>query len=140
MIVHIQKLDEEAKIPEYAHPRDAGMDVFSVQEVELEPGERRAVKTGIAMMIPEGHVGLVWDKSGRALKEGLSTMAGVIDAGYRGEVQIVLLNAGDEPITVDRHQKIAQILVQPVMSPEIKAVQSLDDTTRGESGFGSTGL
>ncbi|MFC1598002.1 dUTP diphosphatase [Patescibacteria group bacterium] len=140
MNLNIKKLDPEAKLPEYAHAGDAGMDVFSLENIELEPGQRQAVCTGVAMHVPEGHVALVWDKSGRSVKEGLTTMAGVIDSSYRGEVQIVLINLGDKPVRIEKHQKIAQILIQPVLSPTLNKVDELDDTTRGAGGFGSTGL
>lgn len=140
MNVRIKKLHEEAKAPEYAHQGDAGMDVFALEQVSLQPGERAVVPTGVAMAVPEGHVALVWDKSGRAVKEGLTTMAGVIDAGYRGEVGIVVLNASTEVIVVEKHQKVAQILIQPVVSPTLEVVEDLDDTNRGDGGFGSTGL
>lgn len=140
MIVKIQKLNTDAKIPEYVHPGDAGMDLFAVEERVLDPGERSMVPTGVAMHIPEGHVGLVWDKSGRAVKEGLTTMAGVVDAGYRGEINVVVLNMSDETITIEKYHKVAQMLIQPVMSPELEEVDSLDDSSRGEGGFGSTGL
>lgn len=140
MNVEIQKLEKQARLPEYAHPGDAGMDVFAFENLALEPGERGMVRTGVAMKVPEGYVGLVWDKSGRAVKEGLTTMAGVIDSGYRGEVQIVILNTSTEAITIEAGQKVAQILIQPVICAMIQEVSQLDDTSRGDNGFGSTGL
>ncbi len=140
MNINIKKINDQAKIPEYAHPGDAGMDIFSVEEITLKPGERHAVATGIAMQIPDGYVGLVWDKSGRAIKEGITTMAGVVDSGYRGEVKIVLINLSQEPVQVEKHQKIAQMLIQPIQSATVSEVEELDDTARGEGGFGSTGL
>ncbi len=140
MTVKVKKLNPEAKLPEYAHPGDAGMDLFAVTDLTLAPQERRAIPTGIAIQIPEGYVGLVWDKSGRAIKEGLSTMAGVVDAGYRGEVQVIVVNLGGEPIRIEKHQKVAQLLIQPVLAPNLEEVESLSNTSRGESGFGSTGL
>jgi dUTP pyrophosphatase len=140
MNLPIQQLEPEAKLPEYAHPGDAGMDVFSLEACELVPGERCAIRTGIALQVPEGYVALVWDKSGRSVKEGLTTMAGVIDAGYRGEVQIVLINLGNDPVSIEKHQKIAQILIQPVVSATIVSTEALDDSSRGTGGFGSTGL
>lgn len=140
MIVRIKKLNPEAIVPAYAHEGDAGMDVFSVSEVVLAPGERAIIPTGIAMAVPQGYVALVWDKSGRAVKEGLTTMAGVIDAGYRGEVGIVMLNTSSESVIIPKHEKVAQILIQPVVSPQLEEVDDLDDTSRGEGGFGSTGV
>lgn len=140
MTIPVQRLHPDATLPTYAHPGDAGMDVYSNEEVTLQPRERKAVSTGISMAVPEGYVALVWEKSGRALKEGLSTMAGVVDAGYRGEVMIVVLNVSETPIQISRGQKLAQILIQPVVSGTIQEVESLDDSSRGTGGFGSTGL
>ncbi|PIW37172.1 MAG: dUTP diphosphatase [Candidatus Kerfeldbacteria bacterium CG15_BIG_FIL_POST_REV_8_21_14_020_45_12] len=136
----IQKLRDTATLPEYAHAGDAGMDIFSDVQATLRPGERRVIETGIAMEIPTGYVGLIWEKSGRASQEGLGTLAGVIDSGYRGEVKIVLINHGDEPIVIERGQKIAQLLVQAVASVSIKQVNSLESSSRATAGFGSTGL
>lgn len=140
MTIPVQRLHPDATLPTYAHPGDAGMDVYSNEEVTLQPRERKAVSTGISMAVPEGYVALVWEKSGRALKEGLSTMAGVVDAGYRGEVMIVVLNVSETPIQISRGQKLAQILIQPVVSGMIQEVESLEDSSRGTGGFGSTGL
>lgn len=140
MTIPVQRLHPDATLLTYAHPGDAGMDVYSNEEVTLQPRERKAVSTGISMAVPEGYVALVWEKSGRALKEGLSTMAGVVDAGYRGEVMIVVLNVSETPIQISRGQKLAQILIQPVVSGMIREVESLEDSSRGTGGFGSTGL
>lgn len=141
MDIPIVKLVSHAKLPAYAHKNDAGMDLFAAQEVCLQPQERIVVSTGIAMQIPAGFVGLVWDKSGRALRDGLKTMAGVIDSSYRGEIQVVLLNISSRSITIMVHEKIAQLLIQPVVSATLKEVTKFDDSTaRGANGFGSTGL
>lgn len=139
MKVKILKIDPEVKMPGYANPGDAGMDFYSAEEAVIKPGERKVVKTGIKMAIPGGYVGLVWDKSGLAAKKGVKTMAGVIDAGYRGEVGIVLHNLGNEDFSVEKNMKIAQMLIQPIHSPEIEEVKELSETERGEGGFGSTG-
>lgn len=140
MIVPIQKLNDSAVLPSVAHEGDAGMDIFASETVEIAPSARIAVPTGIAMAVPQGFVALVWDKSGRALNDGLKTMAGVIDSGYRGEVKIVVLNTADTLVTIHAGEKIAQILIQSVETPIITEVESLDDTERGSGGFGSTGL
>lgn len=117
------------------------MDLFAIENITLKPGERAAVGTGIALAIPAGNVGLIWDKSGRVLNEGLKIMAGVVDAGYRGEVKVALINLGTEPISIQKHQKIAQMLIQPVISPTLMEVQQLEEeTSRGTGGFGSTGI
>ncbi len=136
----IQQLHPDAVAPSFAHPGDAGLDLVSVADLTLAPGQRGVVPTGLSMALPAGTVGLIWDKSGRAVKEGLTTLAGVIDEGYRGEVQVALLNTSDQPVLIEAGQKVAQLLVQPILRPEIEVVQQLDDTSRGDGGFGSTGL
>jgi dUTP pyrophosphatase len=139
MKILFKKLHQEARIPHYAHPGDAGMDVYTNEAKTLQPDERHAFSTGVCMEIPEGYVALVWDRSGRAIKEGLKTMAGVIDSGYRGEVKIALLNTSTTPVSINPGDKIAQILIQAIERAEIQEVAELSDTQRGEGGFGSTG-
>ena len=140
MLIKFQKILDDAIIPHYAHPGDAGMDVFSAEETIIKAGERKSVRTGVKMELPEGFVGLVWDKSGLALKNGIKTMAGVIDSGYRGEIGIVLINLGQSDFKIEKGQKIAQMLVQKVERMEIKETKELSETKRGEGCFGSTGL
>ncbi|MGZ5487282.1 MAG: dUTP diphosphatase [Candidatus Aminicenantales bacterium] len=139
MKLKVKRIHPEAKLPVYGHPGDAGLDLFSVVDRDLAPGEVFAVPTGIQMAVPAGHVGLVWDKSGISLK-GVHRLAGVIDAGYRGEVQVVMINLGAAPFALKRGMKIAQLLVQPVAAVEVIECEALDDTSRGPGGFGSTGL
>ncbi len=139
MELKVKRIHPEARLPIYGHPGDAGLDLFSVVDRDLAPGEVFAAPTGIQIAVPAGHVGLVWDKSGISLK-GVHRLAGVIDAGYRGEVQVVLINLGAAPFAVKKGMKIAQLLVQPVAALEIVEADSLDDTSRGQGGFGSTGL
>jgi dUTP pyrophosphatase len=139
MDLKVKRLHPEAKLPVYGHPGDAGLDLFSVVDRDLAPGEVFAVPTGIQIAVPAGHAGLVWDKSGISLK-GVHRLAGVVDAGYRGEVQVVMINLGDRPFAVKKGMKIAQMLVQPVAAVAVVESESLDDTSRGEGGFGSTGL
>ncbi|MFA5736610.1 MAG: dUTP diphosphatase [Candidatus Paceibacterota bacterium] len=139
MKIRVKKLNSEAKLPTYAHSGDAGMDFFALEETELKVGEIKKVKTGIALEIPDGYVGLVWDKSGLAANHGLKTMAGVLDAGYRGELQIVITNLSGETYTIKKHDKVAQMLIQSVEVPELVEVDDLSDSSRGEGGFGSTG-
>jgi dUTP pyrophosphatase len=138
-MLKVKRLDKAAKLPSYAHEGDAGLDLFSAEDYTLKPNERKAVRTGIAMAIPKGYVGLVWDKSGLAAKHGIKTMAGVVDSGYRGEILVVLKNLGDSDFAVEKNMKIAQMLVQPVESKKVVEVEDLDATSRGEKGFGSTG-
>ncbi len=139
MRVKIQKTNEHAVIPKYAHDGDAGFDLYSCADIMLQPFERVVVPTGIKIAIPQGYAGLIWDKSGLASKQGLKTMGGVIDSGYRGEVGIVVKNLGKEIITIKKQTKIAQMLIQPVNRVDFEEAD-LDDTARGEGGFGSTGL
>ena len=139
MMLKVKRIHPEAKLPVCGHPGDAGLDLFSVVDRDLAPGEVFAVPTGIQIAVPAGHAGLIWDKSGISLK-GVHRLAGVIDAGYRGEVQVVMINLGAVTFPVRKGMKIAQLLVQPVAAVEVVEADSLDDTSRGEGGFGSTGL
>jgi dUTP pyrophosphatase len=138
----VQRLDPEMPLPAYAHVGDAGLDLAAAREVILAPGERAAVPTGLALAIPVGWVGLVHPRSGLARRHGLTVTnaPGTIDAGYRGEVEVLLVNLGQEPVTVQRGDRIAQLLLQRVGRADIVEVERLEDTTRGAGGFGSTGL
>lgn len=135
----IKKLDPAAKVPSFAHATDAGLDLCALEAVTIEAGMRMQVRTGLALAIPEGYVGLVWDKSGVSHKGGLKTLGGVVDAGYRGEVFVGLLNTSDVPYTFAAGDKVAQILIQKVEHPEVIEVDALDETARGAGAFGSTG-
>ena len=139
MLLKVKKLHPDAKIPTYAHPGDAGMDIYSCEEVVLKPQEQVMIHTGIAMEIPDGYVGLVWDKSGLSTKHGLKTLAGVIDAGYRGEISIAMANVGNETYTFKKGEKIDQMPIQKVEQAEFAEVNELSLTSRGAGGFGSTG-
>lgn len=137
-----KRLDPEASLPEQAHPGDAGLDLRSVMDVRVEPGERVMVRTGLAVAIPEGHAGLVLPRSGLASKHGLtlSNAPGLIDAGYRGEVVCAVVNLDpEEPVSIAKGDRIAQLVIVEV--PEVRAawVDELPGSTRGEGGFGSTG-
>lgn len=138
----VQRLDPDVALPRYAHDGDAGLDLAAAALVTLEPGERAAVPTGLAMAIPPGWVGLVHPRSGLARRQGVTVAnaPGTIDAGYRGEVQVLLINLGTEPVTLHRGDRIAQLLLQRVGRAEVVEVDDLDATARGAGGFGSTGL
>ena len=139
--IKIQKIDENTKVPNYAHQGDAGLDFYSAEEnYILKPQERKGFSTGVKMEIPDGYVGLIWDKSGLAAKYGVKTMAGVIDSTYRGEVMIVLINLGNKEYLVEKNAKIAQMLIQKIEQAEIEIVDDLNVTKRGGGGFGSTGM
>lgn len=140
MKLQIKKVHPDAKIPKYAHPGDAGFDMYALEETTIEGNAQILVRTGIAMAIPDGYVGLVWDKSGLSVKQGLKTLAGVIDAGYRGEVSLGMSNQRSTPYTFKKGDKVAQMLIQKVDRVEFQEVEALDETSRGEGAFGSTGL
>lgn len=140
MKLRVKRISAGAKLPVYGHPGDAGMDLFAAEEVVLGAGEVKAVPTGVKMAIPGGYVGLIWAKSGISL-QGVHRLAGVVDAGYRGEVKVVMVNLGKKPYVFKQGQKVAQMLIQPVQAVEVVDVaeDELDETSRGEGGFGSTG-
>ncbi|MDA1197425.1 MAG: dUTP diphosphatase [Nanoarchaeota archaeon] len=137
--VSCKKVRDDAMIPNYAHEGDAAFDLHAIEAVLVEPNVQTVVKTGLAFAIPTGYVGLIWDRSGLAVKHGLHTLAGVIDAGYRGEVGIVLINHGTAAFAVEKGMRIAQMLIQTVERVTLTEVENLDETKRGEGGFGSTG-
>jgi len=139
--LQVQRLDPRAILPSYAHPGDAGLDLAALDPVRLGPGERAAVPTGLAIAVPEGWVGLVHPRSGLARRHGLTVAnaPGTIDAGYRGEVQVVLINLGEDIVEIAAGDRIAQLLLQQVGSARIVEARDLDQTARGVGGFGSTG-
>ena len=142
MTVKFRKSDPAAVLPAYAHPDDAGMDVRSVEEATIEPGGRRLVRTGLVMMLPSGYEAQVRPRSGLALKNGVTVLntPGTIDAGYRGEVGVILANFGTTPFKVEKGAKIAQIVIAPCTRAAIVETAEMDETARGPCGFGSTGV
>jgi dUTP pyrophosphatase len=136
--IHILKVAPEAVLPTRAHADDAGLDLYSLENVCLEPGQGKVIRTGIALGLPVGYVGLVADRSSLA-KRGVKTAGGVIDAGYRGEVHIVLWNISRDTVELKQRERIAQLLIIPVATPQVEEVSTLDQTARGDQGFGSTG-
>lgn len=140
MKLKVKRIRSEAVLPTYAHPGDAGLDIRAALAAQIPSGERVAIPTGLAFELPPGTVGLVWDKSGRALKDGLKTMAGVVDEGFRGEFLVVLTNLSDQPVNIEIGDKIAQLLIQPIIQVEIQEVEEVGESSRGAGGFGSTGL
>ena len=139
MKIKIKKLHPDALIPHYAHSGDAGVDLFTVEPFELEPGERKSIPLGVAMEIPEGYVALMWDKSGLSHKYGIKTFGGVIDSGYRGEIRAGVMNLSDKFFSFEKGQKLAQILIQKVERVDFEEVDELSGSERGTQGFGSTG-
>ncbi len=139
--LRVQRLRPDIPLPRYAHPGDAGLDLAAAEPVHLEPGARTAVATGLAVAIPSGWVGLVHPRSGLARRHGLTVAnaPGTIDAGYRGEVQVLLVNLGTEPVELAAGDRVAQLLLQRVGHAAVVEVEDLDATPRGAGGFGSTG-
>jgi len=140
--IKIKKIKENAILPHYAHDGDSGVDLYSTEDYVLKPGERVLVSTGIKMAIPKGYEGQVRPKSGLALKHGITTCnsPGTIDSGYRGEVRVIVINHGNEEFKITSGMKIAQMIFNKVEEAEFEEVEELDDTKRGQGGFGSTGL
>jgi dUTP pyrophosphatase len=140
--ISLLRLDPELPAPSYAHPGDAGADIHAAVEVTLQPGERALVPTGIALALPDGFVALVHPRSGLAARHGISIVnaPGTIDAGYRGEVKVCLVNTDtDEPFTVRRGDRIAQLVIQRFETAAFVEVVDLPDSVRGDGGYGSTG-
>lgn len=131
-------------VPEYQTPGSAGVDLSAALEakVTIAPGERRLIPTGVALAIPEGYEGQVRPRSGLALRAGLSIVnsPGTIDADFRGEIGVVLINHGSEPFVVEPLSRIAQLVISPVVQARFELVEALDDTARGSGGYGSTGV
>ncbi len=139
MTFNVKLLHPDAKAPAYAHPGDAGMDVYSIEDHTLQPGERYTFRLGFSAEFEPGYVCLVWDRSGLAAKQGLTNLAGVIDADYRGEYGVVVLNTSPASVEVKQGDRIAQLLIQPVQRVDVQVVEELSDTSRQSGGFGSTG-
>jgi dUTP pyrophosphatase len=139
----ILRLDPGLPLPGYAHPGDAGLDLFAAADVMLAPFERALVSTGVAVAIPDGYAGFVQPRSGLALRSGLSLVntPGLIDSRYRGEIKVIAVNLDPvTPILIARGDRIAQLVVEQVAHCELVEVEALPGTARGEGGFGSTGL
>ncbi|RJK96263.1 dUTP diphosphatase [Vallicoccus soli] len=140
--VLLQRLDPGLPVPAYAHPGDAGADLCTREDVELAPGERRLVGTGVALALPEGYAGFVHPRSGLAARHGVSIVnaPGTVDAGYRGEVKVCLVNLDPaEPVRLRRGDRVAQLVVQRVERAAFELVDALPGSARGEGGHGSTG-
>ncbi|HEX5204305.1 dUTP diphosphatase [Paractinoplanes rhizophilus] len=142
VVIPIRRLDPGLPLPAYAHPGDAGADLVAAEDVTLHPGGRATVRTGIAVAIPEGYVGLVHPRSGLAARLGVTVLnaPGTVDAGYRGEVLVILVNHDrEQTVKISRGDRIAQLVVQRVERAVFHVVDTLDDTARGAGGTGSTG-
>ena len=139
MKLKIKKLKPEAILPTYAHPGDVGMDVYSLEDYDLKPMERRNFFVGFAMEFDEGYAVIVKDKSSLPNKVGIHTMGGVYDAGYRGEYNVQLINLGQDTYHISKGDKIAQLIVYPIIIAELEETDKLSESSRGEGRFGSTG-
>lgn len=141
--VHIKKLDPRATLPTYGSPSAAGADLYALLDapVTLAPGETVKIPTGLSLELPEGYAGLIYARSGLSVKRGLApaNKVGVIDADYRGEVLVALYNQSPAPQTVEPCERIAQLVIAPVLQVDFEECEELSDTLRGEGGFGSTG-
>ena len=142
MTLSFKRINPDAVLPSYAHPGDAGMDLRSVDDTVIQPGGRALVHTGLVVNLPPAYEAQVRPRSGLALKYGVTVLntPGTIDAGYRGEIGVILANFGAEPFAVRKGDRIAQMVVAPVTFAEIVETDSIDETDRGAGGFGSTGL
>lgn len=141
MKIPLIKLDAELPTPQHAHPGDAGVDLFAREDTSLASGEWATVPTGVAIAIPEGHVGLVAPRSGLAARHGVSVVngPGIVDAGFRGELKVIVINHGPEELALLRGERIAQLVVVPVSEVTFDLVDELPASSRGAGGFGSTG-
>ncbi|WP_182376039.1 dUTP diphosphatase [Nocardioides sp. WS12] len=142
LVIAVQQLDPDLPLPGYAHPGDAGADLLSTVDVTLAPGERALVPTGIAIALPDGFVALVHPRSGLAARHGLSIVntPGTVDAGYRGEIKVLLINHDlVDTIVLKRGDRIAQLVIQRFERARFQAVDALPDSVRGSGGYGSTG-
>ena len=143
MRLPVNRLDPGLPMPSYAHVGDAGLDLYSASDVLLAPFQRALVPTGISVAIPDGHAGFVQPRSGLAARSGLGLVnaPGLIDSHYRGEIKVIAINLDpDVPIEIHRGDRIAQLVIQAVVRAEPCEVEVLDDTARGEGGFGSSGV
>ncbi|PIS40507.1 MAG: dUTP diphosphatase [Candidatus Kerfeldbacteria bacterium CG08_land_8_20_14_0_20_43_14] len=135
----VKILNPDAIPPKYAHEGDAGLDVFAIEDYVLQPGERHVFKLGFSAEFESGYVCLVWDRSGLAAKQGLTNLAGVIDASYRGEYAVVVLNTSNQAVEIKKGDRIAQMLIQSVQNVQVEVAEELSESKRSQGGFGSTG-
>lgn len=138
-VLTFRRLDPRALLPSRGSAWAAGLDIFAIEELTIAPGERCLASTGLAVAIPEGYYGRIAPRSGLAAKNGLDTLAGVIDADYRGEIRCLLYNAGSETIHLKAESKICQLIIEKIITPSAIWADEITDTERGSGGFGSTG-
>ena len=138
-LLRFKRLDSRAILPARGSSLSAGLDIFSIEDLSIQPGARALARTGLAVAIPEGHYGRIAPRSGLATQKGLDTLAGVIDADYRGEIGCLLYNTGDETISLPARSKVCQLIIEKIITPEAVWADEISDTERGSGGFGSTG-
>lgn len=138
MKIKVKRINPEAKLPTYATKGDAGLDLYALEEITIQPGEHARFWNGFALEFPEGFAAIVKDKSSLS-KAGLHTMGGVFDAGYRGEYNVHLVNLSGKPYTVEKGHKVAQLIIFPIAIAELEEVENLSDSERGQGSFGSSG-
>jgi len=137
--IRVKKTEKKAIVPTRSNQSDAGWDLYSVTTRPIAPSQRVTIKTGISLEIPEEYVGLIWPRSGMSVKNGIDVLAGVVDSGYRGEIMVCLLNTSKKWMDIKEGDRIAQILFQEVPHFQLQEVEMLQNSDRGEGGFGSTG-
>ena len=138
-LLTFKRLDPRSTLPTRGSAAAAGLDIYSIEDLTIEPKQRALARTGLAVAIPEGYYGRVAPRSGLATRNGLDTLAGVIDADYRGEIGCLLFNAGDETIHLPAQSKICQLIIEKIITPTAVWADEISDTERGSGGFGSTG-
>ncbi len=137
--IKVKRLRENAVLPRYVREGDAAMDLVSCEDYIVRAGERVLVSTGIAMSLPEGYLAYIWGRSGLALKKGIAVLGGVIECTYRGEYGVIILNTGSEDYEIKEGDRVAQVVIQPVVTAEVKEVESLLKSVRGDGAWGSSG-
>ena len=138
-VLEFKRVDDRATLPSRGSELSAGLDLYSIEDITIEPRKRTLAKTGLAVAIPPGHYGRIAPRSGLAMKLGLDVLSGVIDSDYRGEIGCLLYNTGDEPIQLSAGSKICQLIIEKIEMPTAVWADELSDTARGSGGFGSTG-
>jgi dUTP pyrophosphatase len=138
-MISVQLLDNNAKVPTKANINDAGFDLYSVLDTVIPPKQRKTVRTGIAIQMPDHLAGLIWPRSGLSVKQGIDVLAGVVDSGYRGEIMVCLYNTSDEVVGINTGDRIAQIIFQEVPRVSMEVHETLGSSQRGDNGFGSSG-
>jgi len=136
----IKRISKDIDMPSYSHQGDAAFDLRAAEEKTILPGEKAIISTGLKIAIPRDHVGLIWDRSGLAANHEITTMGGVIDSSYRGEIKVILKNLSKKEFKINKNDRIAQMIIQLTIRANLEDVESLEETERNEKGFGSTGV